>query len=168
MVFVFSPPPMKRSISLAASVVSLAAMAACSSNSAWLMNQNQNTGNSQSNGRPMGQQMRQQPPKQDLQRFLNEANNADDKTSLTQEEFEAELKTMMDSQKSRMAQNSSRSSIPAPMPRSSRSSVANAATTFWKYTDSKGQTVLLALNADGEVINKWPMLPPPPARGQRN
>jgi hypothetical protein len=109
---------------------------------------------------------------QDQQQYLDEANAAPDKTTLTKDEFTAELQTLMQAQRATFQRQQSGSQLPSGnFPRmgsgsrlrgqglSSGSGALNRlanATTFLKYTDPSGAEALLALDADGNVLMKWP------------
>lgn len=104
---------------------------------------------------------------QDLQKFVDEANAASDKTVLTKDQFTAEMTSLRQQQMAKFQQQFSggQSSQWAGRPfqdgqHSSRPGEQDrlaTAVTFWKYTDPSGNEVLLALDANGQVVTKWPM-----------
>jgi|GEM_PF-6960245 hypothetical protein len=108
---------------------------------------------------------------EDLQKYLDEANAASDKVTLTKDQFTSELTTLQQQQmaqmQQQMQQNGSQWNGQPPSGQfSSRQgqfgSAGNrpdpmaSASTYLKYTDSSGNEVLLALDASGKVIFKWP------------
>jgi hypothetical protein len=115
--------------------------------------------------------------KEDLQKYVDEANAASDKTIITKEEFEMEMKALREKEMASMSSQQSISGQKFPggnggprtgsggkPPQGQPPSGGNepqdmlaTATTFWKYTDTSGNEVLLALDASGTVVMKWPM-----------
>ncbi|MFA6523168.1 MAG: S-layer homology domain-containing protein [Candidatus Peribacteraceae bacterium] len=123
---------------------------------------------------------------EDLQQYLDAANAAADKTILSKTEFTTALAALMKADRPGDA-GQSQSSRPAPSsfpgggsmqfpggqpPNIGSGSMMHgpggnggggsqeqlaSASSYLKYTDTDGNTVLLALDADGNVIMKWPM-----------
>jgi len=122
----------------------------------------------QANGGNGGQGFGQRGPRpmtpEEMQADIDEANAATDKTTLTKDQFTAELQTLMAAQRAKFRQQSSgqQSSYQGSrgfMTGQSRSGMPDrlaTAVTFYKYTDPNGNEALLALDANGSVVMKWP------------
>ena len=116
------------------------------------------------------QQQRPMMNQQNMQQFADEANAAPDKTTLTKDQFTTEIKTLMDAQRAKFQQSGSGrymngmnrgsgSMMRGGMRTQSGASMQDrlaSAVIFEKYTDPSGSEVLLALDADGKVLMKWP------------
>jgi hypothetical protein len=106
-----------------------------------------------------------------MQKFIDEANAASDKTVLTKDQFQTEYTTLRDAARAKMIAQNPNGQPSAGGPRfgtgGQRGFGANSsrnpfdrlatATTFWKYTDPSGAEVLLAIDASNNVVMKWPM-----------
>lgn len=149
------------------SLIALLALGACAHADAGQQ------GNGPQASSAMTGQMGQRPPmmhQQDLQQYADEANAASDKTVLTKDAFTAEMTALRQKQ---MAQfqaqgngqqgNRPRFGSGAGMRMQRGSGSTNGqdrlatATTFWKYTNPAGVETLLALDANGNVLLKYPM-----------
>lgn len=114
-----------------------------------------------------------------MQKFADEANAAADKTVL-KEEFTAEMTALREKRMAQFPRGGSGQRFPrGDGPRFGSGARARfgsgsraqgqgpgganmqerlaSATAFWKYTDPNGNEALLALDANGQVIMKWPM-----------
>jgi hypothetical protein len=106
---------------------------------------------------------------QDLQKYADEANAAADKTVLTKDQFQTEMQSQLAQMRARFQSQGGQTSSAGPrLGSGSRMGFGRGgsgatlsdrlatATTFLKYTDPSGQEVLLALDANGKVVSKWP------------
>ncbi len=97
---------------------------------------------------------------QNLQKYAAEANAAKDKTSITKDQFVTELQAMMQAQRAKYQQNAGNGSsqnagVVTQFQNGIQSRLSGAAT-FYKYTDPSGNEALIALDASGNVVMKWP------------
>lgn len=121
--------------------------------------------------RPQGQGRDFNPSSQDLQKYIDEANAAADKTVLTKEQFTAEMTAQRQQQMEQLQQQfgqqssrwgggfgaqSSRPFIGQRPENAERRDPIESAVTFWKYTNPEGEVTLLAIDASGKVIMKFP------------
>ena len=104
-----------------------------------------------------------------LQKYADEANAAADKTTLTKDQFIAEMQTIMAAERLKFPQQNSGAMMRGPRGNSgsmmrgqrggSGSMMINrleSATSFYKYTDPSGAEAIIALDTDGNVIMKFP------------
>jgi hypothetical protein len=105
---------------------------------------------------------------EEMQKDIDEANAASDKTSITKDAFVAQLQTLIQAQREKFQQQNgdqqssfqggqfSRGSGSGQFGANGMSDRLATAVQFFQYTDKNNQISLLALDADGKVVMKWP------------